>query len=117
MRRIGLLRRSRSAILLLLAVCLASYSILGAFHQHGALFGSRRGQTLDVERRHGSASGPCLACRVSEQKVSVPVAAAGARLPHVVPDGLPRVRVKLPRSQALPTRSPRSPPTEASAEV
>lgn len=113
MHRIEARRRAAPWLVLLAVACLAGSAIFGAFHHHERLDGT----VANIEGPRASETGPCLACRVSEQKASVPVAAAGARLPYVAPGGVAPVRMKLPRSLAVPACPPRSPPAPAFTTV
>jgi len=105
-------KRAASGLLLTMALSLLGAELLASFHHHPMA----GGPVVDTRSSPAAWAGPCLTCRVSEQKLSIPVTASGAR-PSPIPAGVAPSTADVPRSHALPPRAPRSPPSPARSVV
>lgn len=94
----------------LLTVLAALFAVGAAFHAHAALPSRSAPASLDLPSAAVADPGPCVACRISHQKVVAPLDPRGSGPPPVALERFLHRDAALPRAATLPSFGPRAPP-------
>jgi len=93
-------------LVLALALSILGAELVACLHHHAL----PRARVVDTGGSSVDLAGACPACRVFEQKLSMPAAVEVSHLTNPIPWGIPAFPERRLRSRALRADAPRAPP-------